>query len=77
MVLGDVGRIMAAGVVIGSVLALTAARGIGAMLFGLNANDMGTLAAATGVLLLAGLLSAAWPARRAAGIDPVTALREG
>jgi predicted permease len=76
MILGDVGRIMAIGVIVGSVLALAASRGIGSLLFGLEADDMATLGIAAGVLLVAGFLSAAWPARRAAGVDPVSALRE-
>jgi putative ABC transport system permease protein len=76
MILADVGKIMVAGVFAGTLLALAAGRGIGSMLFGLNPYDVATLAAAAGVLLLSGFASAAWPARRAAGIDPVQALRE-
>jgi len=76
MILGDVGRIMIAGVAVGCLLALGAARGIGSLLFGLNPDDVTTLAVAAGVLLLCGFASAAWPARRAAGIDPVKVLRE-
>ena len=76
MILGDVGRIMIAGVGVGCLLALGAGRGIGSMLFGLNPDDVTTLAVAAGVLLLCGFASAAWPARRAAGIDPVKVLRE-
>jgi predicted permease len=76
MILVDVGRIMAIGVGVGVVLALLAGRGIGSLLFGLEPDDVASLAMAAGLLLIAGLLSAAWPARRAAGVDPVTALRE-
>ena len=77
MILGDVGRILVIGVVIGGILALAAGRGIGALLFGLEANDVATLVMAASVLIVAGFLSAAWPARRAAGLDPVSVLREG
>jgi ABC-type antimicrobial peptide transport system permease subunit len=76
MILGDVGRIMTIGVVVGGVLALAAGRAIGSMLFDLNPYDGVTLATAAGLLLAAGFLSAAWPARRAAAVDPVSALRE-
>ena len=76
MILGDIGRIMAIGVLIGGVLALAAGRGIGSLLFGLEAHDVGTLGMAAALLLVAGFLSAAWPAKRAAGVDPVSALRE-
>jgi len=76
MILADVGRIMTIGVVAGGVLALAAGRGIGSLLFGLEPNDGATLAMAAGLLLIAGFFSAAWPAKRAAGVDPVTALRE-
>jgi putative ABC transport system permease protein len=76
MILGDVGRIMIAGVLVGCVLALAAGRAIGSLLFGLQSYDVTTLAVAAGALLACGFLSAAWPARRAAGIDPVKALRE-
>ena len=76
MILADVGRIMAIGVIAGGVLALVAGRGIGSLLFGLEPDDTATLGMAAGLLLIAGFLSAAWPAKRAAGVDPLTALRE-
>ena len=75
MILGDIGRILIAGVAIGSVLALAAGRGIRSLLFGLQPYDVATLATAAGVLMICGFLSAAWPAKRAAGVDPVSALR--
>jgi len=77
MILADVGRIMAIGVIAGSVLALAAGRGIGSLLYGLKADDIATLMMAAGVLLISGFVSAAWPAKRAAAVDPVSALREG
>jgi putative ABC transport system permease protein len=76
MILGDVGRILIIGVIVGGLLALAAGRAIGSLLFGLGPDDGVTLAAAAGLLLMAGFLSAAWPAKRAAGVDPVSALRE-
>ena len=53
-----------------------AGRAIGSLLFGLEPDDLATLVIAAGCSLLCGFLSAAWPARRAAGVDPVSALRE-
>jgi len=76
MILGDVGRMMVAGVAAGAVLALAAGRAVGSLLYDLRPDDPITLAVAAGALLFAGLIAAAWPARRAAGIDPVRALRE-
>ena len=77
MVLGDVGRMMIIGVATGSVVAMASARAVAGLLFGLAPDDLATLASAIGVLIVAGLAASVWPARRAAGIDPVTALREG
>ena len=76
MVLGDVGRILIAGVAVGCLLALAAGRGVRSMLFGLDGTDALTLAAAALVLAAAGLLAAVWPALRAARLDPMSALRE-
>jgi predicted permease len=77
MILGDVGRMLIAGVVSGAVVALVAARAVTSLLFGLAPNDTATLALAIGVLMVAGLVAAVGPARRAGRIDPVQALREG
>ena len=77
MILGDVGRMLVIGVVAGTVVALAAARAIASLLFRLAPDDLATLALAIVVLIAAGLTASLWPARRAAGIDPVTALREG
>ena len=75
MILGDVGRMVTAGVTAGTVLALLASRAVGSLLYGLSPNDPLTLAVAAGVLLVAGLVAAAVPAKRAAGIDPAVTLR--
>jgi ABC-type antimicrobial peptide transport system permease subunit len=76
MILGDIGRVLAAGLVVGSGLALLAARAIGSLLYGLAAGDLSTLMMAAGVMAGVGAIAALWPARRATGIDPVSALRE-
>jgi cell division protein FtsX len=76
MILGDVGKILIAGIVVGTGLALGASRGIDSLLYGLDASDPMTLLMSAGMLIVAGLLSAAWPAKRAASLDPVSALRE-
>ena len=73
------------GVQSGMPVALGAAGGIGAMLvasrllsrflFGLDATDPATIGAAVLVLGLAAAAAAFLPARRAAGTDPLIALR--
>lgn len=63
------------GVGLGAIGSLAGSRFLSGLLFGLPANDRLTLAAVVGGLLIVGLLSAYFPARRAAGIDPMTAIR--
>jgi predicted permease len=76
IVLRDVAIMLATGLVIGGATALTMtglARGI---LFGLTPTDSMTFAIA-GALLTVAACTAAWmPARRAARVDPLTALRQ-
>ena len=45
------------------------------LLFQVQPNDVGIFAAALAVLAAAGLLASALPARRAASVDPLVALR--
>ncbi len=63
------------GTVAGIVGSLVVARWIGSLLFGVRANDPATLAEAAALLLAVALLGAWIPARRAAKIDPMVALR--
>jgi predicted permease len=63
------------GVVLGVAGAVAAARLIESMLFGVAANDPLTLAGAVAVLMASAALAAWLPARRAARVDPMTALR--
>jgi ABC-type antimicrobial peptide transport system permease subunit len=76
LVMARVGWLMAAGVVLGGAIAWWASSLVSTLLFGLGPRDPPTFAMAGGVLALAGALAGWLPARRAARIDPVRALRE-
>ena len=76
LVLSEGARLTAAGVLVGGAGAVAAARALRQLLFGVEPLDVASFAAAT-LLLAAIALVAAWlPARRAASVDPVRALRE-
>ncbi|MBX6365326.1 MAG: ABC transporter permease [Gemmatimonadetes bacterium] len=68
-------RLAAAGIVIGLVGALAATRLLSSLLFDVRPTDPVTLGAATLALLGVALLASYVPARRAARVDPVQALR--
>ena len=63
------------GLAVGMPVALGAARFIESMIYGLPARDPGTLAVAAAILLAAALAAGYLPARYAARIDPMQALR--
>jgi putative ABC transport system permease protein len=75
MLLGHVGRMTLVGGLLGLGIALAAGRAAQSLLFGLQAHDPVVLAAAMLLLALVALSAAVLPARRAARIDPMTALR--
>ncbi|HWH02697.1 MAG TPA: ABC transporter permease [Gemmatimonadales bacterium] len=76
LVLGDAGRLVVFGVVLGLGLALASTRFVASLLFGLTPSDPGTLALATTTLVIVALAAALIPALRAARLDPMDALRE-
>ena len=75
MVLRDVAVLVALGVAAGLPGGYGIGRIIESQLFGIDARDPITYAAATGGLLLASLLAGYIPARRATRVDPMVALR--
>jgi predicted permease len=76
LVLARVFWLVGAGTVIGAVVSLWAGRFVTTLLFGLEPNDIATLAGAIGVLALVGGLAGWIPAQRAARIDPADVLRQ-
>ena len=75
MVLRDVALLVAIGVALGLPGGYGMGRVVETQLFGLSARDPLTFAAATATLLLVALLAGYIPARRAAKVDPMVALR--
>jgi putative ABC transport system permease protein len=75
MVLRGSLRPIAIGLVGGIVVALALGRLISAMLFGTEATDPMTFIVVTGIIAAAALAASWVPARRAAGLAPLTALR--
>jgi predicted permease len=67
--------LLAIGIGIGCVLSWFAVRLAGSYIFGVGAHDALTFAAVVMVLAAASLLAAWLPARRAAAVDPILALR--
>jgi ABC-type antimicrobial peptide transport system permease subunit len=76
MVLGEVGQLMAIGIVIGGVGAYVATPLMKQFLFGLEPNDPGTVIISVAILAAGAIIAGAIPARRAASLQPVEALRE-
>lgn len=75
MVVGNATRLLLFGVALGVPAAWAASQLVRTMLFGLTPADPAIIAAAILLLCAAGLLAAYLPARRAALVDPMTALR--
>ncbi|MEG9437025.1 ABC transporter permease [Edaphobacter sp. HDX4] len=75
MVLGQAGRMLAAGALTGLALVYFTGRLVGGFLYGVGAYDVWPLIAISALLLASGLAAAYVPARRAAAIDPMEALR--
>ncbi len=68
-------KLLLAGLALGAVGAWAIGRAMESLLFDVGATHVGVLAATTGVLLIAVLLACLLPARRAAKINPMEALR--
>jgi ABC-type antimicrobial peptide transport system permease subunit len=75
LVLRDGARLTGIGLAIGLAASLTLSRLMKEQLFGVDAVDPLTLISVVGVLALTALLACYLPARRAADVDPIEALR--
>ena len=75
MVLGESLIMCLAGVVVGSPLAILCSRLLRSMLFGVVPGDPATFVAALVGIVVVAVVASVLPARRAASIDPMAALR--
>jgi putative ABC transport system permease protein len=76
MVMREAGVLLIAGVLVGTALAVAAARTASTLLFGLHPGDPATLAMAAGGLGVVAMLASYLPALRASRLEPTEALRE-
>ena len=75
LVIGEGGRAVSVGVLIGVVASLAVTRVLSSLLFGISATDPLTFVAVAALLSLVALLACYVPARRALRVDPIVALR--
>ncbi|MFZ0745839.1 MAG: ABC transporter permease [Terracidiphilus sp.] len=75
LVMRQAGAMLSAGLAVGAVLALASGRLVRGFLYGVTGHDGWTLLGAAALLLASGLMAAYLPARRAASVNPVDALR--
>ncbi len=75
MIVRETGFLVLLGVSPGLAAAYTAAHSIRSMLYGVEAHDLPTFAIAAVVTIAVALLAGYLPARRAAGVDPMVAIR--
>ena len=76
-VVGHSLRLAASGALVGLVCAYALARAIASLLYGVTATDAETYLGALVTILVASVLAAWMPMRRAAAIDPLERLRRG
>ena len=74
-ILGEGMLLAAVGIAIGAVSALAATRLLRTLLYGVKPTDPGTFALVAAVLVVVAIAAAYVPARRAASVDPASALR--
>ncbi len=75
LILGEAGRLIAAGLVIGAAASVAAGVLMRTLLFGTEPWDAPTLIGVAAVLGIAALVASFIPARRAASVNPIEALR--
>jgi predicted permease len=75
LVMRQAGAVLLAGLAVGTGLALAAGRLVRGFLYGVSAHDGWTLAAAVVFLFASGMAAAYLPARRAARVNPMEAIR--
>lgn len=75
LILKEAGRLIAFGIVVGLVCSVGATTLLRNLLFGVHVWDVSTLVAVAATLAACALLASYIPARRAASVNPVEALR--
>jgi len=75
LVIRDGMVLVGAGMAIGISAGVVAARSLATFLYGVSTSDAATFVVSTLVLLLVALVACVIPAKRAMGVDPITALR--
>ncbi len=76
MVLGIGARLLAVGVAVGLAASLASVKLLSGLVRNVSMFDPYSFAAVTVLLFAAGMFASFWPARRAARVDPITALRD-
>ena len=76
IVLGEAGTLLAIGLAIGAAVSLAAAGSVRALVFGVEPHNPGIIGLACALLTLTGVAASYLPARRAANLQPLVALRE-
>jgi putative ABC transport system permease protein len=69
-------QLVTIGLVLGTLVSLATMRGAASLLFGLKPYDPATFSLAATLLAGVAALASFLPARRAANVDPMTALRD-
>jgi predicted permease len=75
LVMGEAAWLVGVGTAVGMVFAVASATLMRRLLFGVQSWDAPTLATAATVLIVSALLASYFPARRAASVNPIRALR--
>ena len=75
MILSSGAKLLGAGIVLGLIGSIASVRVLSSQIGKLSTFDPLAFAAVAALLLIAGLFACFWPARRAAKVDPLTALR--
>lgn len=75
LILGEVSVLVGIGVSVGAGLTLAGGNAVESLIYGLKANDPLIVALAVILLAAVGLAASFVPARRAANVDPMVALR--